>query len=675
MRNKIILVLGLIAFNPQIFGQKNIVWANQIIDFNDGFQQQSNSHKLAIGQPTFFEKAQLNDKIDPYFDGYILNYTKTNSKNFIKVLLPTEVNANQIAIGGIFNKGVIVSISIADKGGIEKIIFKETEKSSPEKFAHFFKKFDSQKVSFIKIIFNHSKINEWNLLKGIGVSADLQALEIKPNLENWASEINEKIKVGDNISSKDCFEFNPKIMPDGKRLYFVKECANHNDQDIWYSDLKDDKTWEEAKVAENPLNNSGHNYVASISLDGRFLVLGNIYNPDGSSGGEGVSVSHIQEDETYEMPKPLKIPDFKNNNDHSNFFMSSDEKVLIMAVEDNMSQGGLDLYASFYDSYLKIWSPPMNLGKNINAADNEDYPYLAPDGKTLFFSSKSYLGYGGHDIYMSKRLDETWKNWSNPVNLGSNVNSKADDKGFAITSSGNHAYYNTVNFDSDLHHMDIFKINLPKALNQTPQILVSGFIKDKTGNPVGATIKVKNEKGEMLQIIKSNPKNGKYKTSVMYGQKHQISAEATSYFVNSSLLTFNDNSDLELTKNIELVQYLDSGYTEILYDALFEPKTIKIKETEKYKLDKIAQNLIEQAQTKFEIAGHSEKLLKQKKNSDNSLAKAKAVYDYFISKGIRESRMILKTYGDTKPLYNNKNITEKVKNNRVEITYLTKNMY
>lgn len=54
MRNKIILVLGLIAFNPQIFGQKNIVWANQIIDFNDGFQQQSNSHKLAIGQPTFF---------------------------------------------------------------------------------------------------------------------------------------------------------------------------------------------------------------------------------------------------------------------------------------------------------------------------------------------------------------------------------------------------------------------------------------------------------------------------------------------------------------------------------------------------------------------------------------------------------------------------------------------
>jgi len=61
---------------------------------------------------------------------------------------------------------------------------------------------------------------------------------------------------------------------------------------------------------------------------------------------------------------------------------------------------------------------PVNMGSVINTEFEESSPFLANDMKTLYFASKGHNGYGGYDIYVTERLDESWTNWSAPKNLG-----------------------------------------------------------------------------------------------------------------------------------------------------------------------------------------------------------------------------------------------------------------
>jgi hypothetical protein len=145
--------------------------------------------------------------------------------------------------------------------------------------------------------------------------------------------------------------------------------------------------------------------------------------------------------------------------------MSKDEKHLIFASEDDNSLGGLDLYVSIFNNAQKKWSEPLHLGNIVNTPFSEDYPYLAEDGITMYFSSNGHIGYGAHDIYMTKRLDDTWKNWSVPVNLGTGINTCFDDKGFTISSDGKHAYLNST-FHRQSAVIDIFRINLPEEFYQ-----------------------------------------------------------------------------------------------------------------------------------------------------------------------------------------------------------------
>jgi outer membrane protein OmpA-like peptidoglycan-associated protein len=660
-----------------LFAQnQDITWANKLLEFTDAFQFENNNAELVLGPPTVYPTKNFDDKHDPYSEGYIVHYNAAKRKNIVKVGYPRPVAAKQIVIGGIFNIGSISSISVFTADEKEKVIYTLEQKPSKTKFTTFSVFFPMAQIVAVKIIFDHSKINEWNIVKGIGASNSDLTIDLKPSNLAGASEINQKEKLGENISSDDCFEFSPKLTPDGKTLYFVKECPNtpNSDQDIWYSELDENKKWTEAKVVNAPLNNKGHNFVASISLDGNFLILGNTYNPDGSDAGDGVSISHRKQDGTWDVPTSIKIPNYENLNDHANFYMSPDESVMLLAIQDSKSYGDLDLYATFYDKYKKTWSPPINLGQNINTPFAEDYPYLANDGQTLYFSSKGYLGYGGHDIYVSKRLDDTWKKWSKPQNLGPMVNSKADDKGFAITSSGDHAYYNTVNFDSDLHHMDIYKINLPKILHQNPQVLMNGYLfDDKNKNSVRGTVRIKTKNGDLISFCTSNAKSGKFALSVPFGKEYDLQIDAINYYQLNEKLNLTDSTiGVDIMRNFIMTPYLDSGQTVVMRDVLFEPNSAKLLPGANTELDKIVDQLIQQSGSFVEIGGHTDNVGKPDVNKKLSLDRARAVGEYLKSKGIRESRLSFKGYGQEKPIANNATPEGRAQNRRVVVTYLTK---
>ncbi|MEX1187115.1 MAG: hypothetical protein WEA80_11040 [Gemmatimonadaceae bacterium] len=110
-------------------------------------------------------------------------------------------------------------------------------------------------------------------------------------------------------------------------------------------------------------------------------------------------------------------------------FVTRSEHVLVFASNRAGGEGGLDLYISYWDAAAKQWGTPVNLGSKINTAANEQCPLLSQDGKELILVSNRPGGVGGLDLWVAHRHDNRSDlEWEPAVNL-STVNSSADEFG------------------------------------------------------------------------------------------------------------------------------------------------------------------------------------------------------------------------------------------------------
>jgi outer membrane protein OmpA-like peptidoglycan-associated protein len=132
--------------------------------------------------------------------------------------------------------------------------------------------------------------------------------------------------------------------------------------------------------------------------------------------------------------------------------LSADENTVYLSCEQPGGYGGLDLYRSVKQNGQ--WGPLENLGPLINTAEDEDSPYIDPDGRHLYFSSKGHSSMGGYDIF---RAEFDGRNWSVPGNLGYPVNSAGDDIFFVMPLRYNRGYYSS-NKIGGLGKMDLYRV-------------------------------------------------------------------------------------------------------------------------------------------------------------------------------------------------------------------------
>jgi outer membrane protein OmpA-like peptidoglycan-associated protein len=118
--------------------------------------------------------------------------------------------------------------------------------------------------------------------------------------------------------------------------------------------------------------------------------------------------------------------------------MNADQNVLILAMNHSESMGDLDLYVSFKESD-NVWSSPVWMGKSINTSSREGSPFIAQDNKTLYYYSNGLGGFGGSDLFLSRRLDDSWTSWSKPVNLGPYINTSGNERSITLTARGDTA--------------------------------------------------------------------------------------------------------------------------------------------------------------------------------------------------------------------------------------------
>lgn len=507
-------------------------------------------------------------------------------------------------------------------------------------------------------------------------------LGLKPQKDNviTASTILKIENLGININS-DLPELRPTISADGNTLFFI--CENHpvntkynsvpNSQDIWYSRRDSSGKWSEARHLAYPLNTSQYNAVYWMSPDNnRILIRGAFLN--GAFHGKGVSMCSLKSNGRWSEPNALMIKNYSkyDRGRQSGATMAHDGKTLLLYMTPEPGGENNDLFVCFLTADGS-WTEPKNLGKTINSPlTDEMTPYVAADGITLYFSSNRPGGLGDNDIWMTRRLDKTWQKWSEPVNLGSPINTENWDAFFTLDAGGEYAYL-TTNLNT-YGESDIVRVKLLEREKPNPVLMVSGNVyNQKTKEPITASLVYETlpdgvEAGNAI----SNASDGSFKIVLPYDKNYLIRAIADKFFAVSENLNLDSLVKAgykEIHKDLYLVP-IEIGQVVRLNNVFFDFDKADLRSESFVELDRVVKLLEENPAIEIEMSAHTDSRGSDEYNFKLSDNRARSVMEYILSKGIAPNRITSQGYGETKPVVDNDTDENRQLNRRVEFKIL-----
>lgn len=475
-------------------------------------------------------------------------------------------------------------------------------------------------------------------------------------------------KLGPQVNAPNVREVEPIICPDGRKLYFCRDdySGGLGKQDIWYSELEADGTWGWAKNIKSPLNNPYNNFICSITPDANTILLGNVYNYFDGSMSQGVSLS-FRDRGGWTFPKKQMVEKFENLNDYVGYKLSDDRTILLMSVErgGKGNLGEKDIYVSF-KSKDNEWTKPLNLGSTINTKADDDLCMLASDNKTLYFSSEGHGGLGSADIWVARRLDDTWTNWSKPINMGNKINSSGWESDLSIPASGEYAYFTRSG--------DIYRIKLPKEVKPEPVVLVYGrVLNSKTQEPIKANIVYQVlADGKEIGTAISNGTTGEYKITLPKDKAYSFMAQTDNFYPVRENLDLTTLTDYKEIKRDLLLAPIEVGQTIRINNIFFDSGKSDLKPESFQELNALASLLKANAGMEIEIGGHTDNVGSDTDNQTLSQKRTEAVVDYLSKNGVGKGRLTAKGYGEQKPIASNDTDEGRGINRRVEFSILKK---
>lgn len=652
-----------------------VQWASSVLEVSSELTPVQYAAYQALGKPNVLPAGGQNP------NAWTPN--KPNRKEFIKLGFTNPMSIRQVAIAESHNPSALYRVLLYDETGNEHELNVLNPSSIPLKgrMLNIFTEPTPYKVAAVKLEFDGAAVPDYFAIDAVGITdSNYPIIADIPKPQLLASGI--VIEALDENVNSDVSELNPLLSPDGKTLYFSRK--NHPEnvggerdiEDIWYSELDSTGHWTLAKNLRQ-FNTSGPNFIntiSSVTPDGRsaIILLGNKYLPNGKMMA-GVSISS-NVGGSWSTPVPLEITNDYNFSEKANYFLANNRRTLLMSVDREDSRGGRDLYVSFMNSD-STWTEPKNLGDVINSAGEESAPFLALDDKTLYFSSNGFSGYGGSDIYVSKRLDDTWTNWSEPENLGPEINSSLEDLFFNIPANSEYAYYSRGVTETNT---DIFRVKLPILKKPEVWVTVRGKIVDsETGEPIGAKVVYERlPEGKETGIAQTNPETGEYEIRLPGGSMYGIRAEAPDKISESQSLDLTgvtedriiDVRDFRLG-NIRVAE-IAKDVTVVLNNVFFDFDKATLKPESYPELDRIVSLMKERTDMEIEVAGHTDSMGPESYNQGLSRRRAQAVVTYLTRNGINASRLKVTYFGESKPIETNETDEGRSRNRRVEFKIL-----
>ena len=505
-------------------------------------------------------------------------------------------------------------------------------------------------------------------------------------------------------------ELNPVMSPDGKTLYFGRKNHPQNkfgmagteqiagSQDIWYSESLMG-AWTTARRMSEALNRDQYNTIYSVSPDGQTILVKGAY-VNGQYETRGFSIAK-KSATGWEIPKKMEIPKYEKLSRGKNEYgyLSNDGKTLLMAFSEKKNSDEDDIYASFLEKDGS-WSEVINLGDDINTDFTETTPFLAADGKTLYFSSNREGGKGSNDIWVCKRKDETWIHWTEPTNIGEPINTDQYDAYYTISAAGDYAYF--ISSNNSVGKKDIFRLKLeqPKSvetppttttplaggekkpepekskdIKSEPVVLVSGKVIDgKTGKvPKNAQIIYEDlTNGKELGVATPDPITGIYKVVLPYGKNYGITTKIDGYVGTSQNIDLSKITGkyLEIEGKDMTVKPVEVGVKVEMNNIFFEFGKAELKSESYPELNRIATFFKFNTKIISEISGHTDNVGSDEVNNKLSQERADVVRNYLLTQGVPAERLTAKGYGKTRPKVANDTPENQAINRRVEFEIL-----
>jgi len=491
-----------------------------------------------------------------------------------------------------------------------------------------------------------------------------------------------KINMGGNINSI-MPEYGPVISPDMKKLYFTGRDREDGvgGEDIYVSYYVGGR-WTIATPINGDINTESNEYINSISADGDLLLL--FGNYEGSLGrGDNFYVEKYGRkwSKIQHFPEPINSTFWD-----ADAFMTADGKAVIFSSERPGGVGEFHQKGDYYHGMtwgnLDLWvvlkegdgwsSKAINLGPSINTPYTERAPFLHPDGKTLYFSSDGWPGIGKSDVFKSVRLnDSSWTEWSEPVNLGKEINTAEEDWGYKITTDGRRAYFSTISPEG-FGEEDIYYVDLPvSAKPQSNVVAVQGKVVDENGKPVDAIIKW--EDVNLLKEVgeaKTDPETGEYYIALPVGKYYAYFAEVKGYYSTINYLDLTDSSGYKEVKtdvNLSSIESLEkSGKAIKIENIFFDSGKFDLREESYAALDLLYRFMKVNPEIYVEINAHTDNIGRDDYNQKLSENRAGSVVDYLVNKGIDRSRLLPQGFGKTMPVASNGTEEGRALNRRVE---------
>lgn len=544
--------------------------------------------------------------------------------------------------------------------------------------------------AFAQLNFLGTDFSELNTLHASGIGAD----DLKGPITNFGIQLQVIYKFGGSKVDGDFPSFNeelqahldpkvntayselmPRISPDGHTLYFVRSDHPSNtngsiqSQDIWMADVSNGISTANATHLTAPFNKEKYNNVVGVSPDENAMIINGAYK-NGELIGAGYS-KVVRTVTGWSEPEMLVIKDYSDmsKGSYSSAYWTQDGKHLILSFSESSTDESQDMYISFLQDD-GTWSRPKSLGNTLNTDGGEHSPFLASDGKTLYFASDREGGKGSDDIWMTRRQDDSWTNWSEPENLGSEINTEEWEGYYCIDAAGEYAYM--VSGKNSKGREDIVRVKLAEESKPDPVVLVTGRVLNaNTEEPLDATIAYNGlEDGKNYGIARTNPATGEYKIVLPYGVNYDFSANAANFIGVSDNLDLSDFGEYEeIERDLYLVP-LEVGSTVRLNNIFFETAKSELKEKSFVELNRVVTLMNENPNLKIEISGHTDNVGDAGYNKTLSQDRANAVVEYLVSNGVDASRFESKGYGMDKPVADNTTEEGRALNRRVEFTIL-----
>lgn len=484
-------------------------------------------------------------------------------------------------------------------------------------------------------------------------------------------------------------ELHPVLSPDGSTLYLSRTRypanteGNTESGDAWMSVSSDKgRTWS-TPTRVDALNTPQNNGVmAVVGPEGNSLLVRGTYERDGSFRDEGVS-EVLRSGGKGVRPVPLNIQNYYTAGPSTTFFMTPDKKVLLLSLERGDTQGGNDLYLST-PTANGVWSEPRSLGGVVNSPGFEFAPWLSPDNKTLYFSSYGHAGYGSADIFVSTRLDETWTRWSEPRNLGNQLNGPGFDAYFTLTPDGKQAYYasaRTANGPADIFRTatNVQRTVAPPDSTApvvavpvvhpvpavVPRTLLTGRVLNaKTKQPLAAEVKIVRLDNNLVfnATARSLPGTGYYQFTLPPGRYQVLGSSET--FLNAT-----DTVSMTGSRTLDLLLVPAAvGSSLELPTLIFAQGKFTLLPASYAELNRLARTLADNPTVNIRLEGHTDNQGPAHLNQKLSEDRVGEVRRYLIMRGVPENRISVVGYGGTHPRASNEKEETRKLNRRVEFT-------